>query len=255
MKAIVLCAGLGKRLQPYTKTYQKSMLAIHGKPLLEYILNGLIYAGLKDFIVVVGYKKEQIIDYFKNGEKWNISLEYVVQKRLNGTGGALLKCQNSIEEEHFFLTWGDILVPYNVYKKVFTTFKKEQNEILLVANYTDDPYKGAVIYSKDNYCVDIIEKPPIGTSKSNLNNCGIFILSKEIFEVINSLKPSKRGEIELTEALRIGIHKRKWKIRIIEMEKNQFRGDFGDRNVYEQLKENSNWLRELVSNNRNQNKT
>ncbi len=243
----MLCAGLGKRLHPYTKTYQKSMLPIHGKPLLEYILNGLIYAGFKDFILVVGYKREQIMHYFKNGEKWNIRLEYVVQKNINGTGSALLKCEKLIEEEHFYLTWGDILVPYNVYKKVFTTFKKEQNDFILVANYTDDPYKGAVIYSKDNYCVDIIEKPPIGKSKSNLNNCGIFIFSKEIFEILNILKPSKRGEIELTEALRIGINKRKWRIRIIKMEKNQFRGDFGDKNVYERLSVNSSWLRELVN--------
>ncbi|MFW9972297.1 MAG: NDP-sugar synthase, partial [Candidatus Odinarchaeota archaeon] len=68
MKAVILCAGLGKRLKPYTETIQKSMLPIHNKPLLEYILNGLIRAGFKDFILVVGYKKEQIISYFKNGE-------------------------------------------------------------------------------------------------------------------------------------------------------------------------------------------
>jgi len=247
----VLCAGLGKRLHPYTKTYQKSMLPIHGKPLLEYILNGLIYTGFRDFIIVVGYKKEQIIDYFKNGEKWNISLEYIEQKNLNGTGGALLECQKLIKERHFFLTWGDILVPYRIYKEIFNTYNKEQNDFILVTNYTEDPYLGGAVYVKNNYCLDIIEKPPKSKSKSNLNNCGIFILSKEIFEVLNSLKPSKRGEIELTEALRNGIQKRKWKVRIIKMEKNQFRGDFGNKNTYEQLKVNSSWLRELVGSNRN----
>ncbi|MFX0105003.1 MAG: nucleotidyltransferase family protein [Candidatus Hodarchaeota archaeon] len=251
MKAIVLCAGLGKRLQPYTKTYQKSMLPIHGKPLLEYILNGLIYAGFKDFIIVVGYKKEQIIDYFKNGEKWKINLKYIEQRDLNGTGGALLECQNVIEEEHFLLTWGDILVPYKIYKGVLNIYYKEQNNFILVANYTEDPYLGGAVYVKHNYCLDIIEKPPKNKSKSNFNNCGIFILSKEIFEVLNSLLPSERGEIELTEALRLGIHKRKWKIRVIKMEKNQFRGDFGNRNTYEQLKVNPSWLRELVNNNGN----
>ncbi|MCK4481361.1 MAG: glucosamine-1-phosphate N-acetyltransferase, partial [Candidatus Lokiarchaeota archaeon] len=85
--------------------------------------------------------------------------------------------------------------------------------------------------------------------KSNLNNCGIFIFSTEIFAVLKTLNPSKRGEIELTEAIRIGINIRKWKIRVIKMKKNQFRGDFGDIATYEKLCENSSWLSNLVNGN------
>ena len=249
MKAVILSAGLGKRLKPYTDTYQKSMMRIHGKPLLEYIINGLIYAGFKKLIIVVGYRKEQIIEYFKDGTEWGINIEYVEQKILNGTGGALLECESLIHDSNFFLTWGDILVPYNIYKKVIRTFKEENQEFILVTNYTEDPYKGGAIYCKNDYLVDIIEKPPKGKSKSNLNNCGIFIFSTEIFEVLESLKPSKRGEIELTEAIKIGINLRDWKIRVIKMKKNQFRGDFGDKAVYEKFFENSSWLRHLVKNN------
>ena len=64
MKAIILCAGYGKRMKPYTDTYQKTMIPVHGKPLLEYIIEGIKSAGFKDFILVVGYQKEQIIDFF-----------------------------------------------------------------------------------------------------------------------------------------------------------------------------------------------
>ncbi|MCK4481416.1 MAG: NTP transferase domain-containing protein, partial [Candidatus Lokiarchaeota archaeon] len=85
MKAIILCAGFGKRLKPYTNEYQKSMIPIHGKPLLEYIINGLIYAGFKNLIIVVGYRKEQIIKYFEDGYKWGIKIEYIEQRALNGT--------------------------------------------------------------------------------------------------------------------------------------------------------------------------
>ena len=250
MKGVILCAGYGKRLKPYTDTFQKSMLPIHSKPLLEYILNGLIYAGFKDFILVVGYKKEQIIDYFKNGENWNINLEYIEQKKLNVTGGALLECEKVIKNSHFFLTWGDILVPYSIYKDILSLFNQKHHNFILVSNYTNDPYLGAAVYIRNNFCLDIVEKPPKGKSKSNLNNSGIFLFSKEIFEVLNTLKPSKRGEIELTNALRIGINTRKWKIRVIKMKKNQFRGDFGDKNTYEKLKENSGWLSELVNANK-----
>ena len=246
MKAVILCAGYGKRLKPYTNTIQKSMLPIHGKPLLEYILNGLKYAGLKDFIFVVEYKKEQILNHFKNGENWNIKIEYIEQKILNGTGGALLECEKVINNSHFFLTWGDILVPFSVYKDVLSLFNQKHYNFILVSNYTVDPYKGAAVYIRNNYCFDIVEKPPKGESHSKLNNSGIFIFSKEIFEVLNILKPSKRGEMELTDALRIGIECRKWKIRVIKMKKNQFRWDFGNKDTYENLRENSSWLDELV---------
>ena len=250
MKAIILCAGLGKRLRPYTDTYQKSMLLIHGKPLLEYIIDGLIYSGFKNFIIVVGYQKEQIIEYFKDGNKWGINIEYIEQKTLNGTGGAVLVCQNIIQDSHFFLTWGDILVPYTIYKNVVDIFKKESQNFLLVTNYIEDPYKGGAVYSKNNFLVDIVEKPPKGKSKSNLNNCGIFIFSTEIFDVLNTLKPSERGELELIEAIIIGVNSRKWKIRIIKMEKNQFRGDFGDITVYEKFYKDSTWLSELLEDNK-----
>jgi NDP-sugar pyrophosphorylase family protein len=250
LKAVILCAGYGKRLKPYSDTFQKTMLPIGNKPLLEYILNGLIYAGLKDFIFVVGYKKEQIIEYFKSGENWNINIEYIEQKKLNGTGGALLECEISIENSHFFLTWGDILVPYSVYKKLLNLFHLRHYNFILISNYTNDPYKGAAIYVKDNFCVDIIEKPPKNESKSNLNNSGIFILSKEIFQVLNTLTPSIRGEIELTDALKQGINKRNWKIRVIQMEKNQFRGDFGNKDIYENLKKDTAWLNEILKDNK-----
>lgn len=223
------------------------MIPIDGKPLLEYILNGLILAGFKDLIIVVGYRKEQVINYFQVGDNWGIKIEYIEQRNLNGTGGATLLCENLIKNEHFFLTWGDILVSYKIYKEVFDTFKKNYENFILVTNYTNDPYKGGAIYCEKSYCSDIIEKPPKGKSKSNLNNCGVFILSKEIFDVLKKIRPSERGEIELTDALRFGIKERKWKIRVIKMEKGQFRGDFGDIKVYEQLKKDLYWLKELNS--------
>ena len=160
------------------------MIPIHGKPLLEYIINGLVFAGFKNFIIVVGYRKDQIKDYFQEGDKWGIKIEYIEQKEINGTGGALLICEDSIKDDHFFLTWGDILVSYNIYKEVIEIFKKENQDYILVANYTDDPFKGAAVYCENNYCIGIVEKPPEGKSKSNLNNGGIFIFSKEIFQVL-----------------------------------------------------------------------
>ncbi len=242
IKAIILAAGKGNRMQPYTKTYQKTMIPLHGKPLLEYIIEGVIHAGLNDIIIVVGYKKEQIMAYFGNGSKWGINITYVVQENLNGTGGALLLCEGFVKESHFFLTWGDILVPYKVYAKVVKTFKEEGEDFILVTNYMEDLQKGCAIIPKDGYCMRMVEKPSKDTINSKLNNCGIFILSKEIFEILRFLSPSERGEIELPEAINLGIDTRKWNVRIHRMAASQFRGDFGDLEVYEKLKNDKSWL-------------
>ena len=242
MKAIILCAGYGKRLRPYTNTYQKTMIPLHGKPLLEYIIKGIKSAGFNDFIIVVGYQKEQIMDYFKNGKKWDINLEYVEQEVLDGTGGALLLCEHLIDDNHFFLTWGDTLVCYQIYRKVYEVFEKEHPNFILVTNYVADPYKGAAIYCEGNYCLDIIEKPPKGLSDTNLNNLGVFILSKEIFEILKTQQPSQRGELEVPVAIQFGLKHRDWKIRIVRLEKNEFFGDCGDIREYEKLKSDPSWL-------------
>jgi NDP-sugar pyrophosphorylase family protein len=218
------------------------MIPLHGKPLLEYIIRGIKSAGFSDFIIVVGYQKEQIINYFQDGKKLGINIEYFEQELLNGTGGALLLCEKSIDDQHFFLTWGDTLVCYKIYKEVHDVFKNERPDFILVTNYVDDPYKGAAIYCKGEYCLDIIEKPPKGTSDTNLNNAGVFILSKKIFEVLKTQKPSRRGEIEVPIAIRYGLKNRNWKIRIVSVDKNDFFGDCGDRNEYEKLKSDVHWL-------------
>jgi bifunctional UDP-N-acetylglucosamine pyrophosphorylase/glucosamine-1-phosphate N-acetyltransferase len=221
------------------------MIPLYGKPLLEYIVSGLISAGLKNIIMVIGYRKEQIINYFQNGNKWGIKIEYVIQKELNGTGGALRLCENLITDSHLFLTWGDILVSHQIYKKIIKIYNIENQDFILVVNYTDDPFKGGAVYCENDYCVDIIEKPKQGKSKSNLNNSGIFILNREIFGVLRDIKPSARGEIELPDALKYGMTKKDWRIRILKMEREQFRGDFGDKAVYEQLSKDSSWLKKL----------
>jgi len=245
MKVVILCAGFGKRLEPYSKEYQKTMLPLHGKPVLEYILNGLIYAGLRDFIMVVGYKKEQIINFFDKGTKWGVNIEYVEQKKLNGTGGALLLCESLVKNDHFYLTWGDVIVPYEIYKKVFLLHKDEKQDYILVTNYAKDTSHGAAVICKEDYCLDIIEKPPPGSINSNLNNCGIFILSTKIFKVLKNLEPSSRGEIELPQALSYGLNTLNWKIRVLKMKNDQFRGDIGNIEVYEKLKKDDSWIKAL----------
>ena len=242
MKAIILCAGLGKRMKPYTDDYQKTMIPFKGKPVLEFIIKGIKRAGIHEFILVVGYRKEQIIDHFQEGHNWDIKIDYIEQKDLNGTGEAVLLCEKLIDNPVFFLTWGDTLVSYEVYKEIIEIYRNENPDFILVGNLVDDPYKGAAIYLNNQYCSEIIEKPPKGTSSTNINNAGIFILSKKIFNVLKNQKPSARGEIEIPESIRFGIKHLNWQVRVFKMSKDHYYGDFGDLNEYEKLKNDSRWF-------------
>ena len=246
MKAIILCAGYGKRMKPLTDKFQKVMLPIYEKPLLAYIIEGLKFAGFKEIVIVVGYLKEQIINYFKDGREWGVKIEYKLQDKLNGTGGAVLLCEDLINQKHFFLTWGDILVPYKIYKEVHDVFKREKEDYILVTNYLENLQKGCAIYCENDYCTNMIEKPPKDIDDTHLNNCGIFILSTQIFNILRNINSSKRGEIELTEALNNVIKEKKYKVRVIKMEKDQFRGDFGDLNIYNKLIKDNKWIKELI---------
>lgn len=243
MKAVILCAGYGTRMEPYTKRYQKVMIPIHGKAILDYLIQSIKKSGISDFIFVVGYKKEQIMDHFKDGREFDISVEYITQEELNGTGGALLLCESYIKDSHFFLTWGDTLVSPGIYKEVVKLREIENEDFIMVANRVDDPYKGAAIYLEGNYCKQIIEKPARGTSHTNLNNAGIFILQEEIFDILKTQKPSKRGEIEVPETISNGIERLNWKIKVVQMRKNDFYADFGDKKQFEKLKIDKNWLK------------
>jgi dTDP-glucose pyrophosphorylase len=128
---------------------------------------------------------------------------------------------------------------------VCNIFKNENQDFILVTNYTNNPHKGANITCNGNFCVDIIEKPSKGAPCTNLNNSGIFIFSREIFNVLNMIQPSKRGEIEIPDALKIGMKQRNWQVRVLKMDEGDFRGDFGDIKEYERLKEEKDWLIEL----------
>ncbi|TFG08552.1 MAG: nucleotidyltransferase family protein [Promethearchaeota archaeon] len=246
MKVVILCAGYGKRLKPYTNVYQKTMIPVHGKPLLEYLINGIKIAGYTELIIIVGYLKEQIIDYFNDGSNWGVSIEYLKQEVINGTGGAVLLCKDLIKNSHFVVTYGDILVSSEIYKKLREIHERMNEDFILVSNYLEKIQKGCSLSIKNGYLIDMIEKPPTSSKVPKWNNCGIYLFHREIFDVLKQIKSSERGEIELPDAICKGIHERNWKIRVIKMEKSQFRGDFGDIKDYERLKKEKGWLREIT---------
>src|SRR5581483_467266 len=110
MKAIILAAGKGTRMRELTNELPKPMLKVHGKPILERILEGIAAAGVREVFIVTGYKAEVIEKYFGDGAKWNLRIAYGRQTVQDGTGKAPELAREFIGASPFFLSYGDILV-------------------------------------------------------------------------------------------------------------------------------------------------
>lgn len=209
MQAIVLAAGEGSRMRPFTLSLPKVMLPLAGKPILEHILNRAIDAGVDKFVFVVGYKSETITDYFGDGKKFNVRIEYAFQEEQLGTGNALLTAEK-LSEDRFLVLNGDVLADRDSLKSM------TKNEGLAVAaKSVPDPSGYGVFEVEEGFIKSVVEKsraPP-----SNWANAGIYLLDQNIFEVLKEISISERGEYELTDGLNLLIS-RNHKINMIELE-------------------------------------
>ena len=196
MKALILAAGEGKRMRPLTYERPKVMLPIAGKPIIEHLLEEVKEVGIDDFIFVVGYHDETIRDYFGNGERWDINLEYVTQKTQLGTADALRKAEELVENQFLMLN-GDTIVSAKDIKKVINN---GVNMVLGVIE-VENPEDYGVVETEGGRITKIHEKMRVPIS--NLVNAGVYALDKSIFGVLSKTDKSKRGEFELTDSLQL----------------------------------------------------
>jgi dTDP-glucose pyrophosphorylase len=202
VNAVILAAGRGTRMGALTTQTPKPLLPLCGKPIIEHILLGLRGAGVRDAIVVTGYRGEQIETALGDGGRLGMRLRFRRQERPEGTARALLLTRSSLGDEPFVLSWGDVVVSPGEYEGVLEDFQRRPCAALLTVNRTEDPWRGAAVYlDQDRQVTALIEKPPRGTSKTPWNNDGVFVFTPSIFDFAEGLQASARGEYELTQAV------------------------------------------------------
>lgn len=212
-RAVVLAAGRGKRMMPLTANCPKPLLPVAGQPIMERILRGLRLAGITEAVIVHGYLKEMIEEYFGDGARVDMRLHYREQDPPNGTAGALLQVEDLCQGEPFMLHWGDILISPSNYPAVLRDYYATTPRPAIVEglNWMDDPAAGAAVYrGEGNRVVRIQEKPEPGTSTTNWNNAGVFVLSPAVWPYVKQVTPSPRGELEFTDVLHMMIRDGKY---------------------------------------------
>lgn len=208
MKAVILAAGEGTRLKPITVNRPKPLIKINGKTILEHSISILKKSGITDIIIITNYREKDIQDYFKNGKKYGVKIQYKTQDKMNGTAYAV-KTTEAIIEDNFILIYGDLLFSSKAIEKILKLFKTKNADAIMAVVPVDNPENyGIIELEKENRIKKIIEKPKSNFS-SNLANAGLYVLTKDIFEKIKRIDKSKRGEYELTDALALMINEEK----------------------------------------------
>lgn len=201
MKAVVLAAGEGVRLQPITSTRPKHLIKVGGKTILGHCLGAVKSCGVDEVLIVVHYMGDAIREFFGDGKRFGLKIDYVEQKDVLGTGDAVSVAEPYVEED-FLLVYGDLLFSTEAVKNVVNLHGEEKPAATMAVVPVENPENYGVVELENEKTVKrIVEKPNRGEAPTNLANAGIYVFSTEIFEKLKATSKSVRGEFEVTDAV------------------------------------------------------
>ncbi len=198
MKGIILAGGLGTRLAPLTRITNKHLLPVYNKPMIFYPIQTLVNAGIDDIMLVVGGNNAgDFLRLLGNGKDFGLKhINYAYQKGEGGIAEALSLAQHFSKGEKVLVMLGDNLIGGNIRSSV-AEFEAGKKGAKIILKEVPDPENYGVPLFRNGKIVKIIEKPKI--PPSNFAVIGIYMFDNEVFKIIGKLKPSQRGELEITD--------------------------------------------------------
>lgn len=211
MKGIVLAGGKGSRLYPTTEIYSKQLTLIYDKPLIYYPLSILMLGGIKDICII---SSEETIPFykrlFKDGSRLGLNISYVVQNEPNGIAEAFILGEDFIGNDPVSLILGDNIF-YGKLDFFYNAMAEPIDGGVIFAYQVKDPERyGIVEFDSDGKAISIEEKPQ--RPKSNFAVPGLYVYDNEVVEISKNLKPSARGELEITDVNRVYLNKHKLRV-------------------------------------------
>lgn len=206
MKGIILAGGSGTRLYPLTKVTSKQLLPVYDKPMIYYPMSVLMNAGIKDILIIsTPYDTPRFEELLGDGRQFGLNLSYKVQQSPDGLAQAFIIGEEFIGDDCAAMVLGDnIFAGHGLKKRLVEAVKKAENQNLatVFGYYVDDPKRfGIVEFDDDGKAISIEEKPE--NPKSNYCVTGLYFYDKRVVEYAKTLKPSARGELEITDLNRI----------------------------------------------------
>ena len=206
MKGIILAGGLGSRLSPCTKVTNKHLLPVFNKPMIYYPILTMVNAGLRDIMIVTGENYAgDFLRILGNGKEFGLKdISYTYQVGEGGIADALKLAENFAEGEKVFVVLGDNILEDDITEDI-KAFEKQESSARIFLKEVPDPERFGVEEIRDGRVVDIREKPK--NPKSNFAVCGLYLYDNSVFEIIKTLKPSGRGELEITDVNNVFIER------------------------------------------------
>lgn len=199
MKGLILCAGKGIRLRPFSLSKPKALLQVANKPILYYCIEKLIELGIKEIgIVIHPQYKQMFIEEVGLGEKWNANIAYIDQEQPLGISDAVLRAESFIMADPFLLLLGDNLIAQSL-KDLQDSIVYDQCEASILLGKVTTPQDYGIAEVVGERIVGLEEKPLL--PKSNLAVLGAYAFNSRIFQAVRAIAPSKRGEYEITDAI------------------------------------------------------
>lgn len=202
IKAVILAGGKGEKLRPYTYELPKPLLPIKGRPILEYLIESLREADIRDITICIGYLGDKIKDYFSDGKKLGVKIHYSKEDRSLGTGGAIKNVSSFVKNQSFLVLHGDILIGLGL--KDLINFHKEQETVgTAVLTSIKDPSLFGQLKLHGTKVVSFYLRTKKGKEKSHLVNAGVYVFNSDIFRFF----PKSKNVFMLEDVLKDVIEK------------------------------------------------
>ena len=198
MKGVILAGGLGTRLMPCTKVTNKHLLPVYDKPMIYYPLRTLVNAGLKDIMIVTGGNNAgDFLRLLGNGKEFGLKdISYTYQEGEGGIADALKLAENFIDKDKMVVILGDNIIGDDISNAV-NEFERQDRGAKIFLKEVSDPERFGVAEIEEDRVINIEEKPQ--KPKSNYAVAGLYMYDSDVFEITETLKPSGRGELEITD--------------------------------------------------------
>ena len=198
-KGIILAGGSGTRLYPLTQVVSKQLMPLYDKPMIYYPLSTLLSAGIRDIFIITTPQDQPLFqELLKDGNQWGINITYGIQPRPEGLAQAFLIGKNFIGNEGCSLILGDNVFYGTELPEMMQAAQKRQEGATVFGYWVKDPqHYGVAEFNGNNRVISVEEKPE--KPKSNYAITGLYFYDKQVVDIAGSIKPSKRGELEITD--------------------------------------------------------